>query len=147
MLLSGVIVSQADAELKYTLGSKFYADDGKVYKYIQYDEGTANLASAVGNVVGYIEESGVIATPDVSDTDGIGAGVLASAPADGEYCWVQIRGLATISTALTAGADGNALTLVGAGDRTLDVANAVTDVVVAYAVDVSAKIILCNFPE
>lgn len=146
MILSGVILGQTDTSPLFTIGDKFYADDGKVYKYLQYSTGTANLTPAVGDVVGYVKENPLLVTPDVSDC-GIGAGVLVSAPADNEYCWVQIRGFATISTALTAGADGNALTLVGAGDRTLDVSALVSDAVVAYAVDASAKEIFCNFPE
>jgi hypothetical protein len=73
--------------------------------------------------------------------------VLQSAPADGEYCWIQIRGAATITPSLTAGSDGNALTPVGASDGTLDVSAAVTDSICAYAVDASAKIILCAFPD
>jgi hypothetical protein len=48
---------------------------------------------------------------------------------------------------LTAGADGNALTPVGSTDGTLDVSAAVTDAICAYAVDASAKIVLCNFPD
>ena len=85
-------------------------------------------------------------TSDLSDSAGLGAGVLQSAPADGEYCWIQVKGAATITPALTAGADGNALTAVGATDGTLDVSALVTDPVVAYAIDASAKIIMCDFP-
>jgi hypothetical protein len=72
--------------------------------------------------------------------------VFASVPADLEYCWIQIKGPATLNTALTAGADGNALTAVGSSDGALDVSALVTDSVVAYAVDASAKIVLCDFP-
>jgi hypothetical protein len=68
--------------------------------------------------------------------------MLMSAPAAGEYCWIQVQGPATLTTALTAGADGNALTPVGATDGTLDVSNAVTDHVCAIAVDASAKKVL-----
>jgi hypothetical protein len=72
--------------------------------------------------------------------------VLQAVLADGEYGWIQIKGRATLTTALTAGADGNALTAVGATDGTLDVSAAVTDAICAYAVDASAKIVLCDFP-
>ena len=74
------------------------------------------------------------------------AGVLMSAPADGEYCWIQTHGPATLNTALTAGADGNALTAVGATDGTLDVSAAVTDHIAAIAVDASAKIVFLTCP-
>ena len=126
------------------VGDVFNGVDGKCYKFVLYSAGA--LASAVGDVASYVAESGTSVTVDVSASDNIGAGVLMSAPADGEYCWVQIKGVATVSTALTAGADGNALTTVGAGDRTLDVSGAVTDAVCAYAIDASARIIMCDFP-
>ncbi len=83
---------------------------------------------------------------DLSDSVGLGAGVFQSAPADAEYCWLQILGSATLTTALTAGADGNALTPVGSTDGTLDVSALVTDHICAYAEDISLKTIICNFP-
>jgi hypothetical protein len=72
--------------------------------------------------------------------------VFQSVPADGEYCWLQIKGPATLTTALTAGADGDALTAIGTTDGTLDVSALVTDAIVAYAIDASAKIVMCDFP-
>ena len=134
------------------VGDHYEASDGKVYKFVQYDTGAGPVAAVSGNVCYYYAPSGTsagattVVTSDLSDSAGLGAGVLQSAPADGEYCWVQIKGPATITPALTAGADGNALTAVGATDGTLDVSAAVTDAVVAYAVDASAKIIMCDFP-
>lgn len=134
-------------------GAKFMDDDGKVYKFVQYESGAGAVPAVAGNVCYYYAPGGVsagstsVVTSDVSDSAGLGAGVLQAAPADGEYCWIQIRGPATLTTALTAGADGNALTAVGATDGTLDVSALVTDPVVAFAVDASAKIIMCMFPE
>jgi len=124
-----------------------------VYKFVQYEAGAAATAGVAGEVVYYYAPGGAsagsttVVTSDVSDSAGLGAGVLQAAVADGEYCWVQIKGPATLSIALTAGADGNALTAVGAGDGTLDVSALVSDAVVAYAVDASANIIMCAFPE
>lgn len=134
------------------VGSITIAPTGKVYKFVQYDTGAGPVAAVAGNVCYYYAPGGVsagsatIVTSDLSDSAGLGAGVLQSAPADGEYCWIQIKGDATITPALTAGADGNALTAVGATDGTLDVSALVTDAIVAYAVDASAKIIKCDFP-
>ena len=51
-----------------------------------------------------------------------------------------------LTTALTAGADGNALTPVGSTDGTLDVSAAVTDHIAAIAVDASAKIVFVTCP-
>lgn len=134
------------------VGDVYHGADGKVYKFVQYDTGAGSVAAVAGNVAYYYAPSGAsagattVVTSDLSDSAGLGAGVLQSAPADGEYCWVQIKGEATLTPALTAGADGNALTAVGATDGTLDVSALVTDAVVAYAVDASAKIIFCDFP-
>ena len=121
----------------------------KCYKWVQYDTGAGGVAAVVGNVCYYYTLDGyknVVVTSDVSDSIAIGAGVLMAVAADGEYCWVQIKGVATLTTALTAGADGDALTPTGAGDGTLDVSGAVTDHVCAYAGDISDKEIVCDFP-
>ena len=134
------------------LGTNFSAPGGKVYKFVQYNSGAGAVAAVSGNVAYYYAPSGAsagsstVVTSDLSDSAGLGAGVLQSAPATGEYCWIQIKGVATLTTALTAGADGNALTAVGATDGTLDVSALVTDAVVAYAIDASAKIVACDFP-
>lgn len=135
------------------VGSVFEGTDGKAYKFVQYNGGVGSVAAVAGNVAYYHAPSGVsagsytVVTSDLSDSAGLGAGVLMSAPASGSYCWIQIRGKATLTTALTAGGDGNALTAVGATDGTLDVSALVTDAIVAYAIDASAKIIACNFPR
>lgn len=124
----------------------------KVYKFVQYKTAAGSVAAVAGNVAYYYAPSGVSAgsttavTSDLSDSAGLGAGVLQSAPANDEYCWVQIKGPATLNTALTAGGDGNALTPVGSTDGTLDVSALVTDAICAYAIDASAKIVMCDFP-
>ena len=85
-------------------------------------------------------------TSDLSASDEIGAGVLQAIMSDNDYGWIQIRGIATLSIALTAGADGDPLTPTGAADGTLDVSAAVTDNVCAIAGDISEKEIHCMFP-
>lgn len=134
------------------VGDHFEGGDGKIYKFVQYDTGAGAVAAVIGNVAYYYAPSGAsagattVVTSDLSDSAGLGAGVLMSAPLDGEYGWIQIKGPATLTTALTAGADGNALTPVGSTDGTLDVSALVTDSICAYAVDASAKIVMCDFP-
>lgn len=151
--LAGIDVTAVSTDRVYTPGQHYEDNDGKVYKYVIYDTGAGSVAAVSGNVCYYYAPSGTSAgatttvTSDLSDSAGLGAGVLQSAPTDGQYCWIQIRGPATLTTALTAGADGNALTAVGATDGTLDVSALVTDAVVAFAVDASAKIVMCAFPE
>jgi hypothetical protein len=123
------------------------------YKYVQFNDGAGDVAAVAGNVTYVYAPSGTsagavhVVTSDLSDSAEVGAGVLTSAPATGEYCWVQVRGQATLNTALTAGADGDPLTPTGSTDGTLDVTTASTDHICAIAVDASAKIVLCMFPD
>lgn len=130
-------------------------EGNSIYKWVLFDNGVGNVASVAGNVAYYLAVTGVSAgqysastvTMDRTDTADLGAGVFQAIIADGSFGWIQIRGPATLTTALTAGADGDALTVVGAGaDGTLDVSAAVTDHVCAFADDASAKKIICNFP-
>jgi len=134
------------------IGDRFTDQDGKEYRFVQYDTGAGPVAAVAGNFAYYYAPSGAsagatsVVTSDLSDSAAVGAGVLMSAPGDGEYCWIQTRGPATLTTALTAGADGNALTAAGATDGTLDVSAAVTDHICAIAVDASAKIVFVTCP-
>ena len=133
----------------FGVGDLHFAHDGKVYKFVLFNNGSGNVAAVAGNICYYLAETGaetVTVTSDLSDSSYVGAGVFQSVPADGEYCWIQVKGPATITPALSAGADGNALTAVGATDGTLDVSLAVTDAIVAYAIDADAKKIMCDFP-
>lgn len=123
----------------------------KVYKWVTYNTGTGTVAAVAGNTCVYHGDDAVVASTsaDVTSdiTDGVvTAGVLQAAPTTGQFCWIQIKGVAVLTTALTAGADGNALTSVGAGDGTLDVSAAVTDHVAAVAIDASAKIVMLDCP-
>ena len=152
-LFAGVLISRVDDTPQFTLGEIYHAQGGKKYKYVQYVVGAGSVAAASGNFVGYYAPSGAsagattVVTADVSDTARVGAGVLQSAPTDEQYCWIQVTGPATLTTALTAGADGNALSLAGAGDSTVDVSAAVTDHICAVAIDASAKIVMVTCPE
>jgi type 1 fimbria pilin len=84
---------------------------------------------------------------DLSDSAGVGAGVFQAVIADQGYGWIQTAGVATLTTALTAGADGNALTPVGSTDGTVDVSALVTDHICAIAIDASAKIVMLTCPR
>jgi len=133
------------------LGDHYIDQDGKKYKFVKYDTGAGSVAAVAGNVCYYYLADGYstnTVTSDLSDSVNIGAGVLMAAPGDGEYGWIQIRGAATVTTALAGPpADGNALTAVGATDGTLDVSALVTDHVCAIADDATAKSIVCMFPD
>jgi len=150
--IMGIDITATSTTVDFQLGQIGQTSDGKLYKYVQYVVGAGSVAAVSGNVVGYYAASGAsagqvdIVTADVSDTAAVGAGVLQSAPATSEYCWIQVTGPATLTTALKAGADGNALTLVGSNDSTLDVSALVTDNICATAIDATAKIVMCQFP-
>jgi hypothetical protein len=124
-------------------------EGNKCYKYIKYDAATAAVAGVAGEVAYYVADTGYAAntvTSDLSDSSEVGAGVLQAALTDAAYGWVQIKGGATLTIALTAGADGDPLTPTGASDGTLDVTAAATSVVCAIAQDASAAEIICDFP-
>lgn len=132
-------------------GDVYEASDGKRYKFVKYNNGQA-VAAVAGNFCYYHAASGASAgeyrevTMDLSDSAGVGAGVLQAVIGDGEYGWIQTWGPATLTTALTAGADGNALTPVGSTDGTLDVSALVTDHICAIAIDASAKLVFVRCP-
>lgn len=134
------------------VGDVYVDQAGKRYKFVQYDTGAGSVAAVAGNFAYYYAPSGAsagattVVTSDLSDSAAVGAGVLMATPGDGEYCWIQTSGPATLTTALTAGADGNALTPVGATDGTLDVSALVTDHIAAVAIDATAKIVMVTCP-
>lgn len=139
-------------------GDIFWGTGGKVYKFVKYNDGTANLDLAAGDVVYYVDDTGYAAhtvTADASDSTGqeIGAGVATCAvTVDGDYFWVQIKGFATVTETLGGSAgDGDPLTATGAADKALTKAaeadsTGVYKPVVAFAVDASDKQIICDFP-
>lgn len=155
--VSEVFTSLTDGKTP-ALGDVFYGSGNKIYKFVQYAEGTGALDLAVGDVVYYVDDTGYGAhtvTADVSDATGqeIGAGVAAAAvTANGSYFWVQIKGAATLAVAIGGSAgNGDPLTCVGAADKALTKAAesdtaAVYKPVVAIAVDATAKEIICDFP-
>ena len=149
--LTNVRTSTEGPEFK--LGTVHRTNDGKQYKYVQFDNGAGNVASVAGNFSYYLAVSGAsagqidIVTMDLSDSANVGAGVFQAVIADQGYGWIQTRGPATLTTALTAGSDGNALTAVGATDGTIDVSALVTDFICAVAIDASAKIVMLTCPD
>jgi len=150
--IMGMELDRIDTTALFTLGEIGQDSNGKVYKYIQYENGAAAVAGVAGEVAYYAtvavgDATGTIVTSDLSDSDEVGAGVLQAALTDGAFGWIQVSGLATLSIALTAGVDGNALTPTGAGDGTLDVnvATAANTDICARAMDASAFIIMCDF--
>lgn len=149
--ITGMDKTEVSDTATFQVGQKGMDSAGNTFKYVQYDTGAGSVAAVSGQVAYYYAPSGTsagavnVVTSDLSDSNEVGAGVLQSAPTDGQYCWIQIGGTATLTIALTAGADGDPLTPTGATDGTLDVTAAATSPVCAFAIDASAKIIACQF--
>lgn len=132
-----------------SIGARFEDGVFKQYKYVKYDEGTAAVDGVAGEVAYYVADTGYAAntvTSDLTDSSEVGAGVLQVGMSDNEYGWIQIKGVATLSIALTADTDGAPLTPTGSSDGTLDDATAATDHICAVTINGGDKLILCDFP-
>jgi len=130
------------------IGQNVDNDGLKIYKWVKYEAATAAISGVAGEVAGYYLLDGYkthTVTSDYSDTLDIGAGVMVAIMADGDEGWIQIKGPATLSLAFTAGVDGDPLTILGAGDGTLDLSALHTDVKCAHAGDASDFEIICDF--
>ena len=103
-----------------------------------------------GDVVGYIDDTGYAAhtVTVTASTSKIGAGVaMAAVTLTAIRFWAQIRGPATLNTPLKSTTNnGDGLTWVSTDDKTLELAAAVDDCIVAYTVDDANNEIICNFP-
>ena len=105
-----------------SLGAVTDSTGTKIYKYLKYDDGTAAVDGVAGEVAYYYTLDGYknhVCSSDLSDSVEIGAGVIQANIATETYGWFQIKGKATLSIALTAGADGDPLTPTGSADGTL----------------------------
>tara|TARA_R100001530_G_scaffold45237_1_gene34155 strand:+ start:1671 stop:2153 length:483 start_codon:yes stop_codon:yes gene_type:complete len=80
----------------------------KVYRYYKFDNGSGSVAAVSGNIAVFKATTQDIVTSDVSDgdTNKVAAGMFVSVPADGQFCWLQVRGPATVNLAVNSGADG-----------------------------------------
>jgi hypothetical protein len=152
-IMAAVDLTANDSTPQHDSGGRYVARDGKEYRYYKFNNGAGNVAAVVGNFAYFYAVSGASAgqttevTMDVTDSGGVGAGVFQAVLTDGYWGWFQTRGVATLTTAHTAGADGNALTAVGAGaDGALDVSALVSDYICAVAIDADAKIVMLTCP-
>ncbi len=105
-----------------SLGAVTDSNGTKLYKYLKYDDASAGVSGVLGEVAYYHTLDGYklhTCTSDLSDSIEIGAGVIQATIATETYGWFQIKGAATLSIALTAGADGDPLTPTGTADGTL----------------------------
>jgi hypothetical protein len=123
------------------------------------------VAAVAGDVVAYFAEVGaeqgrVVTDKSDADTVVIGAGVLGGAVAGvhtgtgAEYGWIQIKGPATLNTAIgDSAADGDML-MAGATDKAVQrmkFTGSTPNILAigaycAIANDASAKKVICDFP-
>jgi len=127
-------------------------EGAKVFKWVSYNSGTGPVAAVAGSAVVYHGDNAVVAdsAADVTMdyTDGlICAGVLQAIIANASFGWIQIKGVAIMVPAFTAGIDGDRMVTIGAADGALDVivTGALTNPA-GVALDISAKIILLDCP-
>lgn len=163
MYITGIKTDVVSSSPEFTPGTIGMNHDGKVWKYVKIMNTTATVAGVAGDLVSYFKEVGhgqARVVTDVTDADGvpIGAGLLGGTIvgtlAVAEYGWIQIKGPATANQALAGTPlDGEPL-VASATDKTLTrqlfagtsptiVANGA---MVAIANDVSAKLVVCDFP-
>ncbi len=130
-------------------------EGNKCYKWVKYNAGSTPVTCVADEFAYYYAAAGDAASlgyesSEVTQylTDALmAAGVAQAIIADGSYGWIQIKGPATVNTAMKAGADGQMMTRVGAStDGSLDVSAAVTDSQAGCATDISADMIALDCP-
>ncbi len=130
-------------------------EGNKVYKWVLYNDGTANLDIVAGDFLNYLAASGYetnVVVPDTADADAttpFGAGVATTTvTVTSTYMWIQIQGLVTLSLDPTGTpADSNAL-VPSATDKAMAIATA-SDVehLCGHTMDDSAKKVVLNCPR
>ena len=128
-------------------------DNNKAYKYVQYNPGAGAIAAVAGRACGYYAAGavstgqGTVVSMDGSDCNAlVCAGVLVGIIPNLGYGWIQIKGQATLTVALTSGGDGQSLCFnSGVDTGTLLVGAAVTNPLgLVHANDASASIVDLN---
>lgn len=105
----------------YALG-QYREEDGKGYRYYQFDNGTGNLTNAANLLLYQVDTDPWILTTDVSDSDrNLVKGVSQSVVADSGYGWCQTKGVCTVTTNGDDDiAKSDAVIASAAGDGTAD---------------------------
>lgn len=138
-------IGDYDATAQDDIGCLYYAENA-VYKYVKFSGTTATV---VGDVVCYVAADATMTIVDAANT-ALGAGVATasnSVTGTAYYGWIQIRGIATLSTALAGSPSvGDDLTTDGASTPAVTTITDVDSQRVATTVIVSSKTVACNFP-
>lgn len=151
-------LTDVDTEDKDGVGSIRF-ERNKVYKYVMLKNTTATVAAAAGSMVAYDAEDGhsnshVVVDLTDADSTPIPAGAtlatITGTAGTAYYCWIQIKGLVTVDTAITSGADGVGVYLTTT-DKTLAKAVEADSAanyknVAGIAADASAKTVILDCP-
>lgn len=129
-------------------------EGNKVYKYCKLRNITATVAVAAGTLLAYEAADGYANHHVVSDhTDadaainpaGVAGAVVAGILATDYYIWVQVKGQATLDTAVTSGAAGSPFYMTAA-DKSSAIVSAVTQSPVGRSMNATTGVILdCPF--
>lgn len=110
------------------LGSVVEAASGKVYRLVQFDNGSGNVAAVAGGAAYWKTKASFIVTSDITDEQMGGnscAGIFTEVVTDQYYTWIQIGG--SVSAKCDAGTGvGDVLTAGGSTDMELGSTNAGT---------------------
>lgn len=139
---------------KDQLGAHRY-ESGRWYKYVEIKNITATVAGILGDGVAYAAATGYPLNKvvlDLSDADGtkaLAAGVLQGTVPGvltvSYFGWIQIKGQATLSIAVTAGVIGQGFNLTTV-DKTFAVNAAATDQKAGYSYNATTGVVLdCPF--
>lgn len=132
----------------------------KLYKYVSLTNTTATTSGAAGDAVLYKAVTGgisqaVVIDDDDADTVPNGAGILMATIAGVQnttyYCWIQIKGPATLAQAIAGSPDDGQPLQASGSDKTLTLAVDVDSggdsiKVVAIACDESEKLVILDYP-
>src|SRR3990172_4576595 len=129
-------------------------EGNKVYKYCKLKNTTATVAVAAGTLLAYLAATGYGSHTVVSDhTDAdaalnpAGAAVAVAAGVAGTeyFIWVQVKGPATLDTAVTTGAAGSPFHMTAA-DKSSAIDSAATQASVGVSMNATTGVILdCPF--
>jgi len=146
-------ISEISTTRKEALGA-VVEYQGKWYKYVEI-KNSATVAGAAGDPVSYFAATGyddnrVVVRDADADAQPIGAGILQGTVAGvadtSYYGWIQIRGVATVLTAVTSGVVGSGV-MMGSSDKTMVVATGVIGHMgILLTATTANNKILCNFP-
>ena len=125
-------------------------EGNKCYKWVTYSHEAAAVDGVAGEVAAYLPIDGYKnndVTSAITAASDIGAGVLQAIMADNEFGWIQIKGPATLTIALTDATDDAPQVLLGGADGTLDIniATAANENICAWSGDATDKEIICDF--